>query len=100
MVWARFGDDIRAWGTEYDLPVELIVATICTESRGKPEAIRTEPGCRSDQETPGRVSPGLMQTLISAARETLGKRGFGDTGGIDRTWLFRASSKNRSVVVC
>ena len=87
-VWARFGDDIRAWATEYDVPVELIVATICTESRGKPEAIRTEPGYRSDQETPGRVSPGLMQTLISTARETLGKRGFGDTGGVDRTWLF------------
>ena len=87
-VWARFGDDIRAWATEYDVPVELIVATICTESRGKPEAVRTEPGYQSDQETPGRVSPGLMQTLISTARETLGKRGFGDTGGIDRTWLF------------
>ena len=87
-VWARFGDDIRAWGTEYDVPVELIVATICTESRGKPEAVRTEPGYRSDQETPGRVSPGLMQTLISTARDTLGTREFGDTGRIDRTWLF------------
>ena len=87
-VWARFGDDIRAWATEYDVPVELIVATICTESRGKPEALRTEPGYRSDRETPGRVSPGLMQTLIATARDTLGKRGFGDTGGIDRTWLF------------
>ena len=87
-VWARFGDDIRAWATEYDVPVELIVATICTESRGKPEAIRCESGYRSDQETPGRVSPGLMQTLISTARDTLGKRGFRDTGGIDRTWLF------------
>ena len=87
-VWARFGDDVRAWATEYDVPVELIVVAICTESRGKPEAIRTEPGYRSDQETPDRVSPGLMQTLISTARDTLGKRGLGDTGRIDRTWLF------------
>ena len=87
-VWSRFGDDIRAWATEYDVPVELLVSTICTESRGNPEAIRTEPGYRSDQETPVRVSPGLMQILISTARETLGKRGFGGTGGIDRTWLF------------
>ena len=88
VIWARFGDDIRAWATEYNVPVELIVATICTESGGKPEASRCEPGYRSDQETPRRVSLGLMQTLISTARDTLGKRGFRDIDRIDRAWLF------------
>lgn len=35
-----------------------------------PRSIRLEPGYISDEKTPDRVSPGLMQTLISTARET------------------------------
>lgn len=80
-IWQDFGDAITEWGKHYDVPVELILATICTESRGDPLAVRREPGYRSDLLTPHRVSPGLMQTLISTAREAVGDR------GIDRAWL-------------
>lgn len=53
------------------VPVELIIATICTESSGNPNALRKEPGCDlvDPERTPHRVSPGLMQTLLSTARE-------------------------------
>ncbi len=53
------------------MPVELIVATICTESSGDPSARREEKGFISEANTPHRISIGLMQMLISTARETL-----------------------------
>lgn len=53
------------------VPVELLLATACTESGGRADAVREEPGFVSDEETPHRVSPGMMQTLISTAREAL-----------------------------
>lgn len=53
------------------VPVELIIATICTESSGNPRAKRLEPGCDTvdPERTPHRISIGLMQTLLSTARE-------------------------------
>lgn len=59
--------------SKFKVPVELIVACICTESSGRPNAKRMEPGCdRNDpSRTPTRVSWGLMQTLLSTAREAL-----------------------------
>ncbi len=56
------------------VPIELVVACICTESSGNAQALRREPGCDLQQpaRTPFRVSFGLMQTLLSTARETLG----------------------------
>lgn len=39
------------------------------ESRGNPAARREEPGYTGDEATPTRVSVGLMQTLISTARD-------------------------------
>ena len=54
------------------MPVELLLTTACTESGGRADAVREEPGFTSDAATPHRVSPGLMQTLISSAREALG----------------------------
>lgn len=71
-VWTAFGEDIRASARKYKVPVELIVATICTETSGREDAVRTEPGWISDEETPHRVSSGLMQTLISTARSATG----------------------------
>jgi hypothetical protein len=76
-----FGDAIRHWSTTLSVPAELIVATVCTESSGRPEAMREEPGFVSDAATPHRVSAGLMQTLISTAQETLAMP------QIDRSWL-------------
>lgn len=81
-VWQRFGASIENWSTRFGLPAELIVATICTESSGRADAVREEPGYVGDEETPNKVSPGLMQTLISTARAAL------DDSSIDREWLF------------
>jgi hypothetical protein len=55
------------------VPIELIVACICAESGGKVRAERREPGCSKIDPalTPGRVSVGLMQTLLSTARDSL-----------------------------
>jgi soluble lytic murein transglycosylase-like protein len=72
-IWEQFDDPIAAAAEEFDVPVELILATIATESRGNPTAERAEPGFISYDETPHRVSLGLMQTLISTARQALKK---------------------------
>jgi hypothetical protein len=80
-VYARFGDPIRRAALSHRVPAELIAATIATESSGKADSVRTEPGYVSDEATPHRLSVGLMQTLISTAREVLPGR------PIDRAWL-------------
>lgn len=74
-VLQTFGALIAATASKHQVPVELIVATICTETSGRADAVRIEPGWTSDEETPHRVSSGLMQTLISTAREATGNRG-------------------------
>jgi hypothetical protein len=80
-IHAAHGEAIRRWAEAYAVPSELIIATIATESGANPLALREEPGFASDRATPHRVSVGLMQTLISTARETLG------LPWIDREWL-------------
>jgi hypothetical protein len=80
-VWNQFGAAIETWSDRFAVPAELIVATLCTESSGDPQSVREEPGYRSDEATPNRVSPGLMQTLISTARAALQKP------EVDRAWL-------------
>lgn len=77
-VWQWFGEDIRVAADKHDVPVELIVATICTEAAGGKldraevcQARREEPGFVSDDATPARVSVGCMQTLIATAAEFL-----------------------------
>jgi hypothetical protein len=80
-VWDQFGYAIDQWSERYGVPAELIVATICTESSGNPRKVREEPGYKSDDKTPDKVSPGLMQTLISTARYVL------QDPKIDREWL-------------
>jgi hypothetical protein len=68
---ARHGATIAALRSP--VPAELILATIATESGGDARAIRQEPGCDAADpaRTPHRVSAGLMQTLLSTAREAL-----------------------------
>lgn len=75
-----FGAEIRAQARKSGVPVELIVATICTESAGSARdrasctaAERKERGFRSEAATPHRISIGCMQTLISTACGTLGR---------------------------
>ena len=89
-VWGDYEDAIREWARDFGVPVELIISTICTESDGRPRAVREEPGYVSDAQTPDRVSAGLMQTLISTARSALGE----DT--IDRTWLLEPNNSIRA----
>jgi hypothetical protein len=77
----QFGPSIGRWSEHFGVPAELIIATICTETSGNPADERKEPGFVSYEETPGRVSIGLMQTLINTARDTLGMP------QIDHNWL-------------
>jgi hypothetical protein len=69
--WSTHRDTLEAAAARFAVPVELLIATACTESAGRADAVREEPGFTSDAATPNRVSPGLMQTLISTAREAL-----------------------------
>jgi hypothetical protein len=89
-VWQNFSAPIEEWALKFGIPVELIMATICTETRGDPAAVREEPGYISDAQTPNKVSPGLMQTLISTARGALGD------DNIDRAWLLAPGNSIRA----
>jgi len=79
-VWDRYAQAVNAAAKAYRIPAELIVATVCTESAGKADAVREEPGYTSDEATPNRVSIGLTQTLLSTAREAMQM-------SFDRNWL-------------
>lgn len=89
-VWANFGTYIEEWAAGFSVPVELIMATVCTETQGDATAVREEPGFISDEKTPNKVSPGLMQTLISTARSVLGD------DSIDRAWLLEPGNAIRA----
>ncbi len=73
-----FPGPLRAEATRTGVPIELLVACLCTESAGDAadavaaaRAERHEPGFRSYEATPHRVSVGCMQTLLSTAAEAL-----------------------------
>lgn len=89
-IWGDYGGAIREWARDFGVPAELIISTICTESDGRADAIREEPGYVSDERTPDRVSVGLMQTLISTARTALGEDEIG------RDWLRVPSNSIRA----
>jgi hypothetical protein len=65
-IWKRYGDRCSASAKRYGVPVELVVATIATESGGNPNARRAE-------QKIGDESVGLMQTLVATARQVLGR---------------------------
>lgn len=89
-VWRDFRAPIEKNAAAYRVPLELIVATICAESRGDPRECRLEPGYVSDEATPNKVSPGLMQTLISTAREAT------QDDSLDRNALLMAENSIRA----
>jgi hypothetical protein len=89
-VWREYGRSTEQWCTSAGVPVELVIATICTESGGRADAERLERGYSSDHESPHRVSLGLMQTLISTARDTL------EMPEIDRAWLLNPDNSIRA----
>lgn len=82
-VWGQYGEQICAAARDYGVPLELIIATLCTESSGQERAVRTEPGWTTDEARPDRISAGLMQTLLSSARDALQRP------GLDREALFK-----------
>jgi hypothetical protein len=84
-VWESYAGAINRTARARRVPCELIVATICTESGGRADAVRLEPGYVSDEQTPHRVSPGLTQTLISTAREAMQM-------SLDRNWLLQPAN--------
>lgn len=74
-LWEDYGEDLLHASYELDVPVDVIAAMIPIEAVRKdgslsfdPKSDRLEPGYKSDEETPHRRSPGLMQTLISTAQ--------------------------------
>lgn len=69
-IWNSFGKEISLYSAKYNIPVEIIIANIATESGGKTSAYREEPGYKSDILTPNKVSAGLMQTLVSTAMQS------------------------------
>jgi hypothetical protein len=66
-IWQRYGDLCLAAARQYGVPVELIIATIATESGGDPNARRAEPRINDE-------SVGLMQTLVGTARDATGRK--------------------------
>jgi len=75
-----FPTPLRTEALRTGVPIELLIACLCTESAGGAataadcaHAERHEPGFRSYDDTPHRVSIGCMQTLLSTAREALGR---------------------------
>jgi hypothetical protein len=84
-IWDAWSREINATARARRVPCALIVATIATESGGKADAIRLEPGYTNDQATPHKISPGLMQTLISTAREAMKL-------SLDRAWLLNGAN--------
>ncbi len=71
---AEHGDAARAASAQFDIPVAWIFGMACVEAariRGTlsldPQSLRKEPGYVSDTATPNKVSPGMMQTLLSTA---------------------------------
>jgi len=84
--WAAlqdYGSAMRAASLRFNVPVPVIFGMMAIEatrqgadrSHFNPRSLRLEPGYVSDEKTPNKVSPGLMQTLISTAREANVKSG-------------------------
>lgn len=63
------------------VPIEILLATVCTESGGDARAVLEEPGYISDEQTPMRISAGLCQTLLAVTAEVMGEH-------VSRAWLF------------
>jgi len=85
-IWRENTAAITKAANRYAIPVELIIACAAAESGGNPGALRKEPGYASDETTPNKISPGIMQTLISTARSATGNK------SLSRTDLLNAAT--------
>lgn len=84
--WSDHAEAINLAAVKYGVPVELIVATMCTESGVDATSFRKEPGYTSDAATPHRVSYGMMHTLLSTAQAMAAANGI--PGPVTKDWLF------------
>jgi hypothetical protein len=88
--WAAYRASFEKCAAAYGVPVELLVATAFTESGGRADRVREEPNYVNDVSTPDKVSPGLMQTLISTARSATGDK------ALDRAVLLNPETSIRA----
>lgn len=72
-IWDDYGDLILKWSSYYEVPAELVVATIGVESKGNPKARN-------------RIHTGLMQVAPATARYVL------EDPTIDRQALYNAET--------
>jgi hypothetical protein len=92
-LWEDFGEAIQYASAELIVPIDMIIAMIPIEARrtkdGRydPLSLRKEPGYTSDAATPHRISPGLMQTLITTARAMARQYKLMDPGLVTRELL-------------
>jgi len=84
-IWTQYSDRCKAAAKEYGVPIELIVATIATESSGNPSARRAERRLRTE-------SVGLMQTLVTTAQQVLGAKSLTGDDLLDPTTSIRAGT--------
>lgn len=85
-LWRQYRAEIQQWSQRYGVSVELLLATIATESAVKngqrdPKQIRIEPHYQSDETTPHRISVGLTHCTIETAKRALGYH------PLSREWL-------------
>lgn len=92
-VWRNYGALIAKAAAEHNVPAELIVTVIVSESRGRANAINTYSGYASDGRTPSRISIGLGQMLLSTARAIMNDR------SINRAWLLKPGNAIRAIAV-
>ena len=111
--WAAlqdYGSAMREASRRFNVPVPVIFGMMAIEAKRQgadrshfnPRSLRLEPGYVSDEKTPNKVSPGLMQTLISTAREANAKSGlYWDCGrsGIERLTREDLFVPERSIMV-
>jgi soluble lytic murein transglycosylase-like protein len=89
---ADYGASIEEAGARFELPASWVAAMVSIEAarrgfRFDPRSLRREPGYVDDETTPHRISAGLMQTLLSTARQMSRSFGLGVTFGAERVPL-------------
>jgi soluble lytic murein transglycosylase-like protein len=57
-VWDDYGDTMEQWSTHYGVPIEIVMTTVCVESKGNARATNAK-------------NFGLMQILVPTARNAL-----------------------------
>lgn len=103
-IWDTWHRPLNRWSQHYQVPVELLIALIATESapaKGQPfytrdpRSLRREKGFISLERTPHRISVGLTQVSVATARAVLALEGI-DPALVDDQWLMSAENGIRT----